>query len=385
MIKRKNLILPLFLLLSINFAIYFSSIFFFSEDFSFKNLPKSQSVLDSPPFADESPFNIKIPQNAAIDPSTDQYVNAIIDSFTDMLVVAVGNWSVPIFFADSLTTLYDINITDPDWSFIMEDVPIPDSAVPDPEEDGHLCIIDESTGVEYDFWQAEKQGDTWSASWGNNISIYSTGTYPYGAGARASGFALTAGLLFPYEFLQERIDHALVFSLDPTLVRQGGPILPATDSDGYSTNPLALPEGARLQLDPSINLDNRGLTSSEKIIAKALQEYGMILGDIGGGSPEIYAANPIGETGDWDAFLSIDSGGLAYLFEDKISITEFKVLKMGRQYPNPPSDPWEDEPLPPYEIYTTSQESIPGYNLIFFFSLISILSIISLKKRKKMC
>ncbi|KKN10125.1 hypothetical protein LCGC14_1039790 [marine sediment metagenome] len=133
-----------------------------------------------------------------------------------------------------------------------------------------------------------------------------------------------------------------------------------------------------MQLDPSINLDNRNLTSSEKIISKALQEYGMILGDIGGGSPEIYAANPIGETGGWEDFLNVDSSGLVYLFEDKISITEFRVLKMGPQYPNPPSDPWEDEPLPLYEIYTTSQESIPGYEtpLFFIFSLLGITIII---------
>ena len=383
MIKRKYLILPLLLILSINFTFHFSSILFFKEDIVITDSPKSQNVLDNPPFSNDSPFNIKIPQNAAIDSSTDNYVNAITDSFTDMLVVAVGNWSVPVFFADSFTTIYDVTITDPEWGFIMEDIPIPDNAAPDSEEDGHLCIIDESTGVEYDFWQAEKQGNTWSASWGNSISIYSTGTYPWGAGARASGFALTAGLILPNEFEQGIIDHALVFSLDPTLVRQGGPILPATDSDGYSTDPLALPEGARLQLDPSINLDNRNLTPSEKIIAKALQEYGMILGDIGGGSPEIYAANPIGETGDWEEFLSVDSGGLVYLFENKISITEFRVLEMGSQYPNPPSDPWEDEPLPPYEIYTTSQESIPGYNILFLFSMISIISVISLKKLKK--
>ncbi len=376
MIKRKHLVLLLFLILSINFTN--SSILFFKENLVIVDYPKSQNILENPPFSDNSPFNIKIPQNAAIDSSTDNYVNAITDSFTDMLVVAVGNWSVPVFYADSFTTLYDVTITDPEWGFIMEDIPIPDNAAPDPEEDGHLCIIDESTGVEYDFWQAKKQGNMWSASWGNNISIYSTGTYLWGAGARASGFALTAGLILPYEFEQEIIDHALVFSLDPTLVRQGGPILPATDSDGYSYDPLALPEGARLQLDPSINLDNRNLTSSEKIIAKALQEYGMILGDIGGGSPEIYAANPIGETGGWEDFLNVDSSGLVYLFEDKISITEFRVLKMGPQYPNPPSDPWEDEPLPPYKIYTTSQESIPGYEtpLFFIFSLLGITIII---------
>ncbi len=367
------------LILFINFTFYFSNIYLYKNGVVSVKYPKSQNILDNRIFSESSPFNIKIPENVAIDSFSESYVNAITDSFTDMLVVALGNWSVPIFFADSSTTSYDVNITDPNWGFIMDGVPIPDNAAPDPEEDGHMCIIDNSSGIEYDFWQAEKQGNTWSASWGNNISIYSTGTYPWGAGARASGFALTAGLILPKEFEQGIIDHALVFSLDPSLVKQGGPILPATDSDGYSSDPFALPEGARLQLDPSINLDYRNLTSSEKIIAKVLQEYGMILGDIGGGSPEIYAANPIGDTGGWENFLSVDSDGLVYLFEDKISIAEFRVLKMSQQYPNPPDDPWEDEPLPPYEIYITSPESIPGYNTSLFFLFLLLGMIVKIK------
>jgi hypothetical protein len=84
------------------------------------------------------------------------------------------------------------------------------------------------------------------------------------------------------ELDRRRIEHALAFAYDwPT----GEHIYPATKSDGDSTSPGDLPEGARLQLDPSLtkrDLRQMGCVGHCRVIAKALQKYGMFVIDNSG-------------------------------------------------------------------------------------------------------
>jgi hypothetical protein len=56
---------------------------------------------------------------------------------------------------------------------------------------------------------------------------------------------------------------------------------------------FAMPEGARLQLNPALtdaDFEAMGLSAAGKIVARALQQYGMFLIDTGG-SPKIMAEN----------------------------------------------------------------------------------------------
>ncbi|TXT56010.1 MAG: hypothetical protein BAJATHORv1_30394 [Candidatus Thorarchaeota archaeon] len=303
------------------------------------------------PFSDASPFNIPIPDNAEIEPNSEEIVNNLLDSMSEgELFVGVDKWSVPVFFANSSTPQQDIDITD-EWAIwdTMKDVPIPENALPDPEDDGHLCIIDNGTRIEYDFWQAEKTPSGWTASWGNKISLDSDGIYRDSWGARGSGFALAAGLIFPHEIDRGLIEHALVYSTDWFYVKSGGAVRPATTSDGISNDPLAIPEGARLQLNPSIDVDDLEMEEAGKVIARAMQNYGMFLCDNGGGH-QVYAYNPINSGYSWEGILDTDDDGISWIFNSSISITDFRVLKLGPQIP----DPGERTTLPDYIIYTSN-------------------------------
>ena len=204
--------------------------------------------------------------------------------------VAAKNWTVPVYHADSSTPRTSVSLT-ASWApaHVMSGVPIPSNVAPDPSGDGHMAIIDNSSGCEYDFWQAVHNADgSWSAGWANAISTTGSGVFPKGLSARGSGFALGAGLILPSEMATGVISHALVFSYNYT--KAGGPVSPATESDGRTTSSGAIPEGARVRLDPTLDLNSLGLSSWQKTIAKALQQYGMILGDSGGGIT-LYAQN----------------------------------------------------------------------------------------------
>ena len=231
------------------------------------------------------------------------------------LVVSLRQWTVPVYGAGAGTLRSDVALTHT-WGTglsSLDDVPIPARAAPDPAGDGHLTVVQPSSGCVYDLFRARGSGGSWSASSGNAIGRGSSGIYPGGGGTRAAGFSAALGLVWPQEIERGRIDHALVFAYPYT--RSGAPVAPATRSDGRTTTAGALPMGARLRLDPALDLSTLGLNRAERVIARALQEYGMVLGDTSGGFT-LYAAHPrglghdpyaklFGTTSDWASLAKI--------------------------------------------------------------------------------
>jgi len=247
-----------------------------------------------PLYAADSPWNKAIPADAPIDPNSERMIDQLVDDVQSRNppTLSVREWSITVYAVDSNTPRFDVEIV-AGWSPYdkLLNVPIPTGALPDPAGDGHLTIIDISSGYEYDFWQARQNNDgNWQASWGNRIPLQSSGVYPFGMSARGSGFAPLAGMIWPEELAQGHIDHALVLSIPSAAM--GGPVWPATESDGRSRSDGAIPEGAQLQMDPNLDLDQFDMTPYEQIIAEALQHYGAFVGDVSG-SVELEVINPI--------------------------------------------------------------------------------------------
>jgi hypothetical protein len=66
---------------------------------------------------------------------------------------------------------------------------------------------------------------------------------------------------------------------------------PAQRTDGVSTEPLSLPEGAHLRLDPKLKLSTLHLPKLILMIAEAAQRYGIYVRDRGG-NIAFYAQDP---------------------------------------------------------------------------------------------
>jgi hypothetical protein len=96
-------------------------------------------------------------------------------------------------------------------------------------------------------------------------------------GASASSLSIAGGLITLEDLEDGEINHALAISLPE--VRAGAYSLPARRSDGTSTNPLALPEGAHLRLDPRLDLASMHLPWLTRLIAEAAQRYGIFIRD----------------------------------------------------------------------------------------------------------
>lgn len=298
-------------------------------------------------YSSDSPLNQPIKADAKIDKKSKRYIKKFKKAAP--FLITYKQYSSPVYIAGSSTPRYDVELPCGEfWEMGVTkflSMPIPDWAEPsndmdgsitpkgcgeDSDQDNHMVVLDLDTRCEYDFWQMRLENGKWVASWGNAISMDSNGIYPFGLSSRGSGFAFLGGLIWPDELKKGEIKHALVFAYPYT--RSGGPVKPATESDGITKSKTALPEGARLRLDPSLDLDSLNLTPAEKTIASALQVYGMYLVDSTGGGVgsgiSIYAVDP-------RSVLSNPYEGLlpdeTYPELSGIPLNKFQVLKLPKQ------------------------------------------------------
>jgi hypothetical protein len=275
-------------------------------------------------YAATSPFNQPIPSSPAIAANSEPLVSGLAEvGRAGGFVIAVRRYTVPVYLASADTPRYRVALTAA-WAprHTLTGVPIPAGAAPDPSSDGHMAIVDRSTGCEFDFWRMRNRRGAWSAAWGNSLRITGSGVFPRGLSARASGFGLLGGLILPRDLARGYIAHALIFSYPFTSGE--GFVRPATEGDGTSTLPEAMPEGARLQLDPSF--DTSRLPRAERIIARALQRYGMYLADTGRKNVSLYAANP--QSYPQDPYAGILPASNYPNLKD-IPLSRFRVLAHG--------------------------------------------------------
>jgi hypothetical protein len=232
-------------------------------------------------YADSSLWNTPIPSGAAIDPASAAMVSKSFSAYRSSANFAnSAAWGAPLAYATELSKNYSIGCTLYDCNTQIS-FRVPSYATPATGSDAHLAVVDPSSNRELDMWQAKA---SWSAS--SRFATTSNGSGSMCAvgqhcnGANAAGFSLLGGVVRPEEVAQGHIDHAL--ALTTPVVRSGMFACPASHTDGNSTDPNAVPEGARVQLDPSINVDAQPWSTWQKTVAKALQRYGAYVADRGG-------------------------------------------------------------------------------------------------------
>ncbi len=162
-------------------------------------------------------------------------------------------------------------------------VPIPSDAVPTVGTDASMSIHQPATDTLWSFWKLARKADGWHACWGGRIdgASSSPGWYPGGFGVSATGLAVEGGIVNIRDVQAGRIDHALALGLLSTAQWKSFS-WPAQRSDGFDTAADAIPEGTRLRLDASVDVDALALSPIGKMIARAAQTYGFIVTDKAG-------------------------------------------------------------------------------------------------------
>jgi hypothetical protein len=188
-------------------------------------------------------------------------------------------FAVPIFRASSDMPARNVSCVGKQWGvcpFAGRPVRIPPHASPNAGSDGAMVIVDEAESTIYEFWRAAKAGNDWSARWGAVNSLYGTG---WGGASTGSGASRLGGVIRTDEIAAGEIPHALALQSSNACSTFRPPAL---KSDGASARGDCIPQGARLQLDPALDLSQLGLTNGEFAVATAMQRYGGYLVDVGG-------------------------------------------------------------------------------------------------------
>jgi hypothetical protein len=288
------------------------------------------------PFKPSSPWNLPIGAQPSVDPSSDQFIARVDQPLTSdptqfSYTLYVVDAKTPLFeipckkYSCTLVTPSGVSLTD-----VLSKVPIPPDAKPSSGSDGQMILVNPVSGMEFDLWQAERTKVGWQVSNASVYDIRGDGT-PIDYGSRGAGLPYLAGLIRSWEIANQRIEHAIAFGTDT--IAKDRCVWPASKTDGKSGRQFALPEGARLQLDPGLtdrDFDAFGLDATGRVIARALQEYGMILVD-GSGRTKIYAENL---SDNPYASLSWNADGLA-LDESTVTpipIDRFRVLALPPGY-----------------------------------------------------
>lgn len=222
------------------------------------------------PFGDDSPYNRAIPRRPVLDPESAAIINRLS---ARPAVLGLFRHALPIYDADAGTPVRMVTVTRRGDRSGLSELPVrvPMGAEPNSGSNRSLIVLDWSAGRAWELYRFEWVGDAIRVDSGGFVAFDGDGV-PRPPSGYAGGSYL-AGLIRVREIERGRIPHALAFG--SSLARKGTWRHPAQQTDGKLTGPDTIPVGARIQLDPALDLDAIvGLTPGERAIAEALQTHG---------------------------------------------------------------------------------------------------------------
>jgi O-antigen/teichoic acid export membrane protein len=274
-------------------------------------------------YAETSPWNTPIGPDPALAPNDETLIAAMAG--TPAIGVAY-DYTPAIWYAHRDAPKVPVRIDVPRCGARTVWVPIPKGAIPDSSPEGHMIVAQDGTGTEYDFYKAQSpdrppkssvyysrpcpRTGEWTAAKVVTTN-WLTGSGSLLGSPRGSGTAEGSGVILPRDTEMPAgatWDHALAMAYRNTCSDKLSwcPIVrPATQEDGTCTDrDSCLPEGARIQLDPSIDCNTWPSIRYvwQRQICRTLQVYGGIIIDTNAGGPTMadqWHGSLIGYTWPW--------------------------------------------------------------------------------------
>lgn len=246
-------------------------------------------------FAPGSWWNTPVPAAAPESPDAGQilrYMSTAAQAAPGYLHLAgagASPWGQPYYWAGSGDPTYRVRSTRFALPPELASLRIPKGARAADTSDGAITVVDQQRGYVASLWHAAYHADshTWSAGGAQVSYLDSNGLdartnksdNPHNGGSLRGNNGAVAGVRFD-EVKAGSIDHVLKIALGPDASLRH--VFPMVGSDGSSNDPFAPPTGLRLRIKPSVDLKTLNLTPEALVIARAIQRYGVYVGDDAG-------------------------------------------------------------------------------------------------------
>jgi hypothetical protein len=220
------------------------------------------------------------------------------------LKLVIGDWGMPVYRAHSSDPL--VRITANGHAVRVH---IPAKARPMATQDAALTIIDRATNQVVGLHDASYSGGRWTATGLSRYKYQSNGVAAgLPGGSRANfghrGIPASVAAVTKAEIRRGKIRHRLeVYWWETASSTPEGKsaYFPMTRSESRHTG--VVPEGAVVRLRRSVDLDALHLSPAARVIARALQKYGAVVGDNSGTGNNLKLQSNV----DWSGILNKDS------------------------------------------------------------------------------
>lgn len=155
--------------------------------------------------------------------------------------------------------------------------PIPAKPKIEGGSDRHMVIVQRGTCRLFELFAADRRGRRWHAGSGAIFDLRSNRLRPEGwTSADAAGLPILAGLARYDEVARGEIRHALRFTVSRT---RNAFVFPARHAASSLTDPDLPAMGQRFRLKASVDVAE--MPKQARVVATALQRYGMLVADNG--------------------------------------------------------------------------------------------------------
>lgn len=269
-------------------------------------------------FAPDSVWNAPLSPASKLAPDSEARVAALAGDIEGKITddalypaIAAESYSTPIYVVPRDQERVEVELPDageygdPLRRALSEGVPIPEQAQPAEGTDGHMTIVQPATDTLWEFWRAHRGPNGWEASWGGamrdvstNPGYFSNSVWPdlgedegWNWGSTATSLPVAAGTMTIDELGAAYVPHAVAASIPDACAELV--VKPARRGDGEDTSRDCMPEGAHLRLDPGLDIEALGLSPVTETVARAAQDYGIVVRDVTrGGSVSLFAEAP---------------------------------------------------------------------------------------------
>jgi hypothetical protein len=244
------------------------------------NAVSSGMIGGCPMFPSNNIWNTPV-NNLSVHARSDQWINTIGRNTGFHMDFGSGTWDggpigIPYNVVGSSVPKVSVSF-DYDDESDPGPYPIPNNPLIEHGSDHHILILDNSTCMLYELYDARRSGGAWYAGSGAIWDLNSNALRPdTWTSADAAGLPILPGLVRYDEIVSGEIDHAIRFTAENT----NGFIWPARHlTSNNPSAPQIPPMGARFRLKASYDISS--YPPAMQVILTAMKTYGIILADNG--------------------------------------------------------------------------------------------------------